>query len=141
MCEHYSALTRTRSLPGASDSRARVRRICQLALGGDEAALGALVKTCRYLGIGLANVIWGLNADAVVLDAPINEAWSIVAPLIRNQFPKGEDIITFRNLVLRPSSLGGEATIIGAATLPFQRLFTSGEARKSSENDVRGQIA
>ena len=64
------------------------------------------MKTCRYLGIGLANVIWGLNADAVVLDAPINEAWSIVAPLIRNQFPKGEDIITFRNLVLRPSSLG-----------------------------------
>ena len=141
LCEHYSALTRTRSLPGASDSRGRVRRICQLALGGDEAALGALVKTCRYLGIGLANVIWGLNADAVVLDAPINEAWSIVAPLIRNQFPKGEDIITFRNLVLRPSSLGGEATIIGAATLSFQRLFTSGEARKSSENDVRGQIA
>jgi Transcriptional regulator/sugar kinase len=141
LCEHYAALTGTRALPGASDSRARVRRICQLALGGDEAALGALVKTCRYLGIGLANVIWGLNADAVVLDAPINEAWPVVGPLIRNQFPKGEDIVTFRNLVLRPSSLGGEATIIGAATLPFRRLFTSGEGRRSSESELRGQIA
>lgn len=140
LCEHYAALTRTRSLSGASDSRARVRRICQLALGGDEAALGALAKTCRYLGIGLANVIWGLNADAVVLDAPINEAWPIVAPLIRNQFPKGDDIVTFRHLMLRPSSLGGEASIIGAATLPFRPLFTSGEVRKTSENEREARL-
>lgn len=127
LCEHYGALTRGRSLSGASGSRARVRKICQLALSGDKAARSALMKTSRYLGIGLANVIWGLNADAVVIDAPINEAWSLVAPAIQNQFPKRNGIVTFRNLVLRPSSLGGEAAIIGAATLPFQSLFLSGE--------------
>lgn len=137
LCEHYAALTSRRSLSGASGSRARVRKICQLALAGDKAAQRALTKTSRYLGIGLANVIWGLDADAVVIDAPMNEAWSLVGPAIQNQFPKRNDIVTFRNLVLRPSSLGGEAAIIGAATLPFQNLFMSGEPQGTEETGDR----
>jgi predicted NBD/HSP70 family sugar kinase len=130
LCEYYASLAGIRSFLRSGDSRTRVRKICQLAISGNEAALGALSKACRYLGIGLANVIWGLNADAVVLDAPLNEAWFLVSQLIRDQFPKGENIVTFRHLTLRPSSLGGEATIIGAATLPFENLFTSGSPQR-----------
>lgn len=133
LCEHYAGLTTGRALSGATGSRARVRKICQLALTGDKAAQTALARTSRYLGIGLANVIWGLDADAVVIDAAMNEAWSLVAPAIRDQFPKDNDILTFRNLILRPSSLGGDAAIIGAATLPFNNLFASGEHRRSEE--------
>jgi predicted NBD/HSP70 family sugar kinase len=141
LCEHYAALTKGRSLSGASGSRARVKKICQLALAGDKTAQRALMKTSRYLGIGLANVIWGLNADAVVIDAPMNEAWSLIAPAIQNQFPKRNGIVTFRNLVLRPSSLGGEAVIIGAATLPFQSLFLSGEPHAPEEMAKRNGTA
>jgi predicted NBD/HSP70 family sugar kinase len=141
LCEHYAALTKGRSLSGASGSRARVKKICQLALAGDKTAQRALMKTSRYLGIGLANVIWGLNADAVVIDAPMNEAWSLIAPAIQNQFPKRNGIVTFRNLVLRPSSLGGEAAIIGAATLPFRSLFLSGEPHAPEEMAKRNGTA
>jgi predicted NBD/HSP70 family sugar kinase len=133
LCEHYAALTHSRVLSGASGSRARVRRICQLASAGDKAARKALTKTARYLGIGLANVIWGLDADAVVIDAAMNDAWALVSPAIQSQFPKHSDIVTFRNLVLRPSSLGGDAAIIGAATLPFTRLFASGDLQARRE--------
>lgn len=137
LCERYCSIIGARAFSGAGDSRARVRKICQLAMSGDDAAREALAQTCRFLGIGLANVIWGLDADAVVIDGPINDAWSLVAPLIREQFPKREDIRTFRNLVLRPSSLGGEAAIMGAATLPFQGLFNSGDANSAvSANSV-----
>lgn len=128
LCERYTALTKARPLSAASNSRALVRKICQLAQTGDERAFNALEQTCRYLGIGLANVIWGLNADAVVVDSPLNNAWSLIAPLIQSQFPHGKDIVTFRNVTLRPSSLGGDASLVGAATLPFQSLFTSGES-------------
>jgi predicted NBD/HSP70 family sugar kinase len=134
LCEYYAALTKTRVFPRTSDNRARIRKICQLAIDGEAAALAALKKTCRYLGIGLANIIWGLNADAIVIEASINDAWSIVDPLIREQFPEGDDIVNFRNLVLRPSSIGGEASIIGAATLPFKDLVSSAEA---DQNDLR----
>jgi predicted NBD/HSP70 family sugar kinase len=128
LCERYAALTKTRPPSTTVDSRVRARKICQLAQTGDEQALEALRQTCRYLGIGLANVIWGLNADAVVIDSPMNQAWSLIAPLIQSQFPYREDVISFRNLTFRPSSLGDEASLIGAATLPFQSLFTSGES-------------
>jgi hypothetical protein len=79
----------------------------------------------------LGNVIWGLNADAVVIDSPLNQAWSLIAPLILGQFPHGKDVVTFRNLTLRPSSMEGEASLVGAATLPFQSLFTSGESMQA----------
>jgi predicted NBD/HSP70 family sugar kinase len=82
-----------------------------------------------------------LNADAVVIDAPMNEAWSLIAPAIQNQFPKRNGIVTFRNLVLRPSSLGGEAVIIGAATLPFQSLFLSGEPHAPEEMAKHNETA
>ena len=130
LCERYALLTQTRPLSIASDSRARVRKICHLAQAGDKEASEALHQTCRYLGIGLANVVWGLNADAVVIDSPINQAWSFAAPLVQSQFPTRKDVVNFQNLTLRPSSLSGEASLIGAATLPFQDLFTSGESMR-----------
>ena len=130
LCERHAALTQARPLAAGGDSSARVRKICQLAQAGEKGALEALRQTCRYLGIGLANVIWGLNADAVVVDSPMNQAWHLVAPLIQEQFPSRGEVVNFRNLTLRPSCLGGEASLIGAATLPFQNLFASGESAK-----------
>ena len=131
LCERYAALTKTRPPSAFAGGRARARKICRLAQAGDEAALEAVKQTCRYLGTGLANVIWGLNADAVVLDSPINGAWPLIAPLIQDQFPHGKEVVNFRKLTLRPSSLGDEASLIGAATLPFQSLFTSGESART----------
>ena len=127
LCERYFALSGKRPASSGNDRQSRVRKVCQLAVGGDKAAAEALAKTCRYLGIGLANVAWGLNSDTIVLDSALNEAWPLVAKLIRDQFPREKEVVNFRHLIMLPSSLGGHATIIGAATLPFQSLFTSGE--------------
>jgi predicted NBD/HSP70 family sugar kinase len=127
LCERYSALSGKRAFSSGTDIQSHVRKVCQLALGGDKAASEALAKTCRYLGIGLANMAWGLNSDTIVLDSAINEAWPLVAKLIREQFPTEKEVVNFRHLIVLPSSLAGHATIIGAATLPFQSLFTSGE--------------
>ena len=137
LCERYAALTQARPMSAGGDSRGRVRKVCQLAQSGDKEASEALKQTCRYLGIGLANVIWGLNADAVVIDSPMNQAWQLVAPLIQDQFPSRGDIVNFRNLTLRPSCLGGEASLIGAATLPFGGLFMSGESTQARKTAAK----
>jgi predicted NBD/HSP70 family sugar kinase len=141
LCDRYASLTQSRSVFRTSDNRARVRKICQLALAGDAVALEALSVTSRYLGIGLVNVIWGLNADAVVVDAAMNEAWPVVSRLILDQFPKSDEIVTFRRVVLRPSSLAGEATMVGAATLPFQDLFASGVTQTADTRRPRSGSA
>ena len=81
----------------------------------------------RYLGIGIASVIWCLNADVVILDGAITDAWPIVIDAIREQFPSGEELRHFHNLILRPCELGKDAGIVGALALPFVNIFEMGE--------------
>lgn len=126
-CERYRALNGNRGCPRAGDVTAGVRRICHLALAGDVAAAQALRESARYLGIGISNIVWGLDPDAVILDGAITEAWPLVAPVIADQFADGREFLNFRNLILRPSALRGQAAILGATALPFQSLFVAAE--------------
>lgn len=126
VCERYDALARPEPSGAARETVSEVRRICQLAMDGDSAATKAIRETCRYLGIGIANVVWGLDADAIIFDGTLAEAWPLVGPWIAEQFPNPE-LLNFQDLMLRPSGLRGEAAMIGAAMLPFLRLFSVGE--------------
>ena len=73
VCERYNALERSAPSDAAGETVSQVRRICQLAMAGDSAAMKAIRETCRYLGIGIANVVWGLDADAVIFDGTLAE--------------------------------------------------------------------
>lgn len=128
VCERYSRLSGNKYRANPGDSAAQVKRICHLAMEGDAAARDTLAETCRYLGIGITNAVWALDAEVLILDGALTEAWPLVAAGIREQFPAGEEFPNFRNLILRPSSLAGEATMITAISLPFTSLFSTGEA-------------
>jgi predicted NBD/HSP70 family sugar kinase len=126
VCQRYRSLSGAQDKGTHPDSAHQVRQICHLALEGDVAATRALTETCRYLGIGIANVVWGLDADAVIVDGPLTLAWPLVGPALQDLFPNGRLFSNFRNLVLRPSALCGDASVIGASMLPFASLFSSG---------------
>ena len=111
----------------SGDVNADVRQICQEAARGNMAATLALTESCRYLGIGLSNIVWGLDPDVIVIDGAITEAWPLVKAVIQGEFADSAEFLNFRNLQLRPSSFSGDAAIIGAAALPFDPLFRSGE--------------
>lgn len=124
-CDRYSSLAGIKARSSSSSScTQQMRQICQLAMEGDPNARAAVTATARYLGIGIANAVWALDADAVVIDGTMTEAWPLVSATIRDQFPEGPMFLNFRNLVLRPSALGGEAAVIGATTLPFAPMFS-----------------
>ena len=123
-CERYQALARNRRRAVGSDSAASVKRICHLALEGDVAAREAIAQTSRYLGLGIFNAVWALDVEVVVVEGALSDAWPLVAACIREQFPSGDKFGNFRDLILRPSSLAGEATMMGAAALPFADLFS-----------------
>jgi len=127
ICDRYKANNGTTSLSSAKDVNSCVRQICHLAMADDKVAVDTLRETARYLGIGIANIVWGLDPEAVVIDGTCTDAWPLIAPAIQDQFASERDFPNFRNLVLRPSALRGEAAIVGAAALPFQPLFTEGE--------------
>ena len=125
-----ATIARFHAASGAKDASgdvaAQLRHVCHLARNGDAQAESALRETARYLGIGIYNMVWGLDPDAVIVDGLITEAWNIVGPAIRDQFPRGREFLGFRDLVLRPSALGGQASLVGAAVLPLRELFESG---------------
>src|SRR5579884_37114 len=128
LCARYSTLTGSIAAP---DTLAHVRQILEAAVAGNAAARESVRETARCLGVGISNVVWGLDADVVVIDGAITEAWSVIEPVISDQLPE-EDSLTGVPVLLRPSSLGGDAALIGAATLPFMTLFATGESRRAA---------
>lgn len=127
----YRQLAGTPTRVNLGNTAEQMKRICHLAMEGDPQARQAILESARYLGIAIANVLWVLDAETVVIDGAITEAWPLVSTAIREQFPEGREFLNFRNLILRPSSLRGEAAITGAVTLPFGSLFSSDEAGRA----------
>jgi predicted NBD/HSP70 family sugar kinase len=123
VCQRYAELSKGKRQPNTGDSSGRVRRIAELAMAGDPAALRTVAETARYLGIGISNIVWGLDADTIVIDGALTEAWRLLGPAIQRELPDQLDLWGPRNLVVRSSVLGGEASLIGAATLNLGRIF------------------
>jgi len=136
LCDRYAATSNSKSFAGSGNVTARVRMICHRAMNGEEAAQTAVRETSKYLGIGVSNVVWGLDADTVIIHSVITEAWPLVAPVILDQFPEANQTITRQNLTLRPSLFGREASLVGVATLPFERMFSEQAVEKKAESQA-----
>ncbi len=126
LCDRYAELSGNARKSG-EETTSRARQICYLALQGDQFARQALVEACRYLGIGIANVVWGLDADMVVIDGVLTEAWPLVSKTIRSQFPADQELQNFNHLDLRPCVFRGDASLLGAVALPFAHIFNTGQ--------------
>lgn len=140
ICGRYGLL-KDRRVSTACDGGARVRRICQDALNGDADARQAVQRTSRFLGLGIVNIAWGLDPEAIVLNTSLNMAWPILLDEIRAQFPPPGASPTFRNLIIQPSAFGEQSTLIGAATLAFGPLFDSAAFRFRARTAPRKAVA
>ena len=107
ICDQYGLLKERRGATTA-DSGARVRRICQKALDGDLDALRVIRRTARFLGLGIANIAWGLDPQAIVLNTPLNMAWPILLEAIQAQLPEPGASPTFRDLTIQQSPSGSK---------------------------------
>jgi len=126
LCDRYSALSGDGRPPSSGDTSARVRRVVHAATKGEPAARESLEEIARYLAVGISNVFWAFDADVVVVDGVVTEAWPIIEPIVREQLPDGDELAGL-NVRVRPSALGGDAALIGAATLPFTNVFSTGD--------------
>jgi predicted NBD/HSP70 family sugar kinase len=126
VCERYAAVSGRRSVKPA-DSAARVRRLSHKALEGDPDAGRVIRETARSLGLGISNVVWGLDPEAIVLNTALNAVWNILSQEIQEQLPDPHQWPACRQLKIRPSALGEDGVVIGAATLAFASLFDTGQ--------------
>lgn len=78
-------LARENLLPAADNGEPipTINDIIKLAKEGDMRAVIALQTTARYIGLGLATVIAGLNPARVYLGGEITAAWDLIEHIVR----------------------------------------------------------
>lgn len=137
IAKRYSEYIQGKRQLSSGDTTARVRRIVEAALSGDAEAKRTLTDTARYLGIAISNLVWALDADTIVIDGAITAAWPIVEPVLKRELPDYQEVWGSRNFLLRPSALGGEAALIGAASLPVSMIFAEGAPVSAAAKGIR----
>lgn len=101
-----------------------IEDIIDLANDGDQIAIKVFDKTAEFLGIGISNLIVGLNPQAIIISGKVIKAWNLIVDelhntierSIRQKLPKTEIIA---------SSLGVYPTLIGSISLVLARKFAS----------------
>jgi glucokinase len=98
------------------------KRICQLAIEGDELARSAVNREARYLGLGLANLINLFTPDAIVLSGSIMKSSSLFLDGIHETVRQGCRFVPLQKTELLLASLGEKANLIGAAMVWHHRF-------------------
>lgn len=104
------------------ESQISMDRIVKKAIAGDPPAVETLDETARYLGMGLAPIIYALNPEAIVIGGKIAEAW----PLLEEP--------TLTSCAQRVSPLFLETTKIFASTLHVKPSLMGAIALVQAQN-------
>lgn len=117
--------------PESSAPRERLtaKRICQLALRGDELAARAVEREAHYLGLGLANLINCFCPDAILLSGGLMKSAALFLDPIRRVIETGCRFVPFEKTEVNLASLGEDAGLIGAASV---WLYREGRSRDAS---------
>jgi glucokinase len=90
-----------------------VRRIAEVARGGDSDARGVLDEAMRALGIAMAPWLESFRASVFVVGGSMAKSWDILeAPLVAALEESGARL---DGLVIRPSTLFDDSPLLGAA--------------------------
>src|SRR5579862_1707621 len=106
--------------PNRADLTAK--RICELAVEGDELAQRAVEREAYYLGLGLANLVTMFTPDAIVLGGSVMKSAHLFLDGIRKVIQESCRLVPFEKTELRLASLGEDANLIGAAQVWHHRF-------------------
>ena len=98
------------------------KRICELAVAGDELAKRAVDRETRYLGLGLANLVTIFAPDAIVLGGSVMKSADLFLDGIRKIIRESCHYVPFDKTELTLASLGEDANLIGAARVWYQQF-------------------
>jgi len=96
------------------------RDLEQAALDGDPVAAGLWEQIGVELGCALANAIWLLNPDVIVIGGGVARAGDLLFAPVRRTVQERTIGLIHENLRIVPAVLGNEAGIIGNATLALE---------------------
>jgi len=107
----------------SDDSAIDVKLIVELANKGDATAIEVLKETARYLGLGLAPIIYSLNPEVIVIGGKLASAWPLIEHEIRDSCAKRVSQPFLQSTKILPSTLRARASLMGAVALVLAKNF------------------
>ena len=101
-----------------------LRAIISLMRSGDTKAMAALQATARYLGLGLANILHGVDPACVYIGGEITTAWDIVEPVMREAIVERALTEKIASAVILPSKIS-DPRLRGAVALIASPTFAA----------------
>lgn len=92
---------------------------------GDPLCKDILRQTGVYLGVGITNMIHTINPDRIIIGGGVSKAGAFVLDSIKETIAKRALTSTAKQTNIHLSTLGDQATVIGAATLMLSELFAT----------------
>jgi predicted NBD/HSP70 family sugar kinase len=106
---------------------------------GERAALAALRATASDLGLGLVNVIWALNPEAVIVGGFFAPVWELVEQKVWEVLRSHMPAYMLAELRILPSRHADESDLLGALSLVFLQFFSRFEAGPTKPDSVSVQ--
>jgi glucokinase len=98
------------------------KKICELAVQGDELAKRAVQNEAEYLGLGLANLVTMFVPNAIVLGGSVMKSAPLFLDGIRSVIVASCRLVPFEKTEVAVASLGENANLIGAASVWHYRF-------------------
>jgi len=99
--------------------------IVRLAREGDPAARGALQAVFRHVGLGIVNLVWALDPEAIVVGDWLAEAWDMAEEPIWKVVRSRIAGYHLGDLRIMPSRTSTDDVLLGATALVLNRFFNS----------------
>lgn len=98
------------------------KKICDLARDGDHWAIRAVENECRYLGLGMANLVTMFVPEVIVLGGSVMNSADLFLDGIRKTIASSCRFVPFESTEIALASLGEDSNLIGAARVWYYRF-------------------
>ena len=106
------------------EGRVTARDVAAAAARGDAVSVELLQRAGRYVGHSLASIVNFFNPSLIVIGGGVAASGDLIIAAIR-EIVYGRSLpLATRNLVIRGSSLGARAGVMGAAAMVLEGIFS-----------------
>jgi N-acetylglucosamine repressor len=122
--KRYLQGNRRRESPKRPAQDVTIHEIIGRAHRGEKAAQMALQGTARYLGLGIANLVFGFNPEMIIVGDSLKDAWDFIGDIILSTVRSRVPGYYIEELRIIPSSIKENPSLLGAIALVLAHNFT-----------------
>lgn len=106
-----------------NNGKPEIDKVFDAAREGDQIVEGLLESQIQYLGIALANLVNILNPEMILLGGVFAQGDDLIRPIACRVMKESAFCDLGEEVIVKPTSFGWQAGVIGAASLALMDLF------------------